>query len=141
MTAFAQVLTGNPIVLIRCGPNATKYGDRFDYAVVLEVLAQTAMIRALVPKFTTRPPTFGVRHPMASLIRVDRVSIKSYGIKPSTGMSWQMALGFIEYKKPVLAKVGPADPAKLPGAPVPKTEADKLLQGLKDQIANFGKKP
>lgn len=48
MTAFAQVLTGNPIVLIRCGPNATKYGDRFDYAVVLEVLGQTAMIRALV---------------------------------------------------------------------------------------------
>lgn len=118
-----------------------------DMSVVLEApspdifVGFEKMIRALVPKFTTRPPTFSVRHPMASLIRVDRVSIKSYGIKPSAGLSWQMALGFIEYKKPVKAAVGPADPAKLPGAPVAKTETEKMIQDLKDQIANFGKKP
>ena len=117
-----------------------------DMSVVLEApspdifVGFETMIRALVPNFKSRPPTFGVKNPMASLIRVDRVSIKSYGIKPSAGLSWQMGLGFIEYKQPVKAAVGPADPAKLPGAPVAKTESEKLIQGLKDQIANFGKK-
>jgi hypothetical protein len=99
-----------------------------------------SMILALIPAFNKRPPTFGIRHPMASLIRVDRVSIKSYGIKPAPGLSWQMGLGFIEYKKAVRAAVGPADPAKLTGDPVPKTEAEKIMQGLKDQISNFTKK-
>lgn len=118
-----------------------------DMSVILEAptpdifVGFEAMIRAIVPKFTSRPPTFGVRHPMASLIRVDRVSIKSYGIKPSAGLSWQMGLGFIEYKKPVVAKVGPADPAKLPGAPVPKNTYEKYLQDIKDQIVSFSKKP
>ena len=50
MYAFAQILTGNPIVIIRCGPRAIQYRDPFDYAVVMEVLGQTALIHALVSK-------------------------------------------------------------------------------------------
>lgn len=48
MHAFAQMLTGDPIAIIRCGPLSINYRDPFDYAVVMEVLGQTALIRALV---------------------------------------------------------------------------------------------
>lgn len=48
MYAFPQILTGDPIAIIRCGPCAINYRDPYEYAVVMEVLGQTALIHALV---------------------------------------------------------------------------------------------
>ncbi len=61
MYAFAQILTGDPIVVIRSGPRCINWRDPFDYAVVMEVLGKTALIHALV---STEPPAgrFGMAY-------------------------------------------------------------------------------
>lgn len=47
MNGFLQILTGNPIGIIRVGPLTTGYATPFDFAAVAEVLGQKAIIRAL----------------------------------------------------------------------------------------------
>lgn len=97
------------------------------------------MVRALVPRSkTTKPSTFGFEHPMFSLCDVQRASLRSYGIEPSAAGSWLFTLGLIEYSPLVLAKVGPADPAKLPGPPLPVTAIQKEKAALLKQAALLG---
>lgn len=70
MHAFAQILTGDPIAIIRAGPRAIEWGNPFDYAVVMEVLGQTALIHGLVSE---EPPLgrFGM-HYAGPILRVAR---------------------------------------------------------------------
>lgn len=97
------------------------------------------LLAALVPKKPTqKPATFSFVHPMFELVGVARCSLKSYGVEPSPGNSWQLGIGLIEYRPLVLAKVGPADPAKLPGPPKPVTENQKQIADLMAQIQKEG---
>ncbi len=48
MYAFAQILTGDPVAIIRVGPRCINWRDPFDYAVAMEVLGATVSIHALV---------------------------------------------------------------------------------------------
>lgn len=70
MHAFAQILTGDPVAVIRCGPRAINHLDPYDYAVVMEVLGQTALIHALV---ANEPPEgrFGMQY-ISPILRVVR---------------------------------------------------------------------
>ena len=85
-----------------------------------------------------KPPTFGVEHPQFAMVRVSRISLKSYGIEPTAGNSWQLAFGVTEYAPTVRAPVGPADPAKLPGEPKPKDAIDQTIADLQATIARAG---
>ena len=96
------------------------------------------MVKAIVPAEGKKPATFAVVHPMFALVRVERVSLKSYGIEPSANNSWQFGLGLTEYKPSKIAAVGPADPAKLPGAPTPKDAIDREIAQLTGAIAKAG---
>lgn len=98
------------------------------------------LVRLIVPAKGKKPATFVVQHPMFSLVGVGRVSLKSYGIEPSAGNSWQFGLGLTEYKPTILAKVGPADPAKLPGGAKPKDAIDKTIADLAATISKLGGK-
>ncbi len=95
-------------------------------------------VRFFVPAKGKKPITVAVTHPMFSLVRVERVSLKSYGIEPSTGNSWQFGLGLTEYKPTIKAAVGPADPARIGPGPSPKDAADKLIAGASATIAKLG---
>ncbi len=92
-----------------------------------------------VPAKGKRPITVGVKHPMFELVRVERVSLKSYGIEPGDNNNWLFGLGLTEYKPTIKAAVGPADPAKLPGDPKPKDATDKMIASLQADIAAAGK--
>lgn len=52
LKAFTEILTGNPIGIIRVGPNAQAFHDPFNYAVVFDTHGGIAKIKALV----ARPP-------------------------------------------------------------------------------------
>ncbi len=108
------------------------------YAKDFEGLA--ALVQLIVPSKGKKPATFAIQHPMFSMVRVERVSLKSYGIEPSAGNSWQFGLGLTEYRPTIKAAVGPADPAKLPGGAKPKDEIDKILDGLNKTISTLGGK-
>lgn len=117
-----------------------------DIAILLEAphaadfVGLDALVRLVVPAKGKKPATFAVRHPMFSLVGVDRISLKSYGIEPSAGNSWQFALGVTEYKPSIVAKVGPADPAKLPGGAKPKDPIDVAIAAAQARIASLGGK-
>lgn len=92
-----------------------------------------------VPAKGKKPATFIVAHPMFAIAGVQRISLKSYGVAPAAGRSFQGILGVTEYKPTVKAAVGPADPAKLPGAAQPKDWIDKQTVELQTAIAKAGK--
>ena len=96
------------------------------------------LLTAIVPAVGKKPATFGVEQEMFRIAGVSRISLKSYGIEPSAGNSWQFALGVTEYSPTILAKVGPADPAKLPGDPKPKDAIDQTIADLQAKIARAG---
>ena len=115
-----------------------------DIGILLELPASVdfvglgLLISAVAPPPGKKPATFGIRHPMFALVGVSRISLKSYGIEPSAGNSWQLAFGVTEYSPSIVAKVGPADPAKLPGEPQPKDAIDRTIAALQAQIAHSG---
>jgi hypothetical protein len=96
------------------------------------------LIPVLVPAKGKKPATFGIIHPLFSLVRVDRVSLKNYGMEPSAGNSWQLAIGLTEYRPTIKAAVGPADPAKLPGGAKPKDAIDEQIDAIRSAIAKAG---
>lgn len=96
------------------------------------------LITAVAPPPGKKPATFGVEHPMFAMVGVTRISLKSYGVEPSANNSWRLAFGVTEYSPTIIAKVGPADPAKLPGEPKPKDAIDQTIADLQATIARAG---
>ena len=96
------------------------------------------LLTAVAPPPNKEPPTFGVEHPMFALVGVTRIALKSYGVEPSEGNGWKLVFGVTEYAPTIIAKVGPADPAKLPGDPKPKDAIDQTIADLQATIARAG---
>ncbi len=87
------------------------------------------------PKGIARPPTFTIENPIPNFIKVKRVSRKSWkGPYQTPSLAWRVEFGFIQYFPLVLAKVGPQQPAKLPGDPAPIDEGEKLMKFIGDKI-------
>ena len=76
----------------------------------------------IVPKSEReRPPTLNADNPTFAFVKITRIVLGELeSPRPASGLNWQMRLTVKEYRPPVVAKVGPADPAKLPGDPVPE---------------------
>lgn len=85
-----------------------------------------------------KPPTFRIKNPIVNWNGVDRVSIKKITQPEVTkGLSWKVTLTFIQYKPSVVAKTGPAEPAKPGDAPTPKDSADKAIVELQKQMSKL----
>lgn len=92
----------------------------------------------LEPKPGKRPPTLSIRNPIINFIKVDRVCRKSWeGPRSTSGLGWQVDLGLIQYKPPIIIPAGPADPAKLPAEPTPVDAAEAAIKSLQAQVASL----
>lgn len=89
----------------------------------------------LRPRNGQRPPTVKIENPIFNFIGVERISRRSWeGPIPLPSLSWQVKLGLIQYFPLVLAKVGPQEPAKLPGEPKPTDDGERILAQLSSKI-------
>jgi hypothetical protein len=78
-----------------------------------------------------KPPTYEIKSPIINFAGITRASIKEIPQpKPTKGLSWIFVWTFIQYNPLRIAAVGPADPAKLPGAPKPGDAIDATIAGL-----------
>ncbi len=95
-------------------------------------------IPLIVPPIGQKAPTHNVKNQIFEFVGIDRIALRSYGIKPSAGNSWQVTTKWIEYSPTAPTKTGSADPAK-DGATTPagdpqivslQKQADALTKGF-----------